>query len=88
MKVRLMVFEVNFASGEHEGFSCKVVIGDRTYYIKRFFDGKDRFFSCDFCGSIEKEISESEFNLWLGIMTDSEQEAQLIREKISLAKKY
>jgi hypothetical protein len=85
-----MGFEVNCQEGEREGFSCKLYVADRMFYIKNFANpaAKTQFFSCNTAGIIEKEISKTEFELWLNILADSNQEINQIQKSISSTKKF
>ncbi len=80
--------EVNYTSGEHAGCSSKLVIADRIFYVKLFISEPSRFFSGDQKGVIQKEISKTEFELWLNILADDEAEVLEIQKKIVLGKKY
>ena len=83
-----MGYEVDYVAGERAGCSSKIVIADRIFYVKLFMTGFPRFFSGDQQGVIQKEISKSEFDLWVNILADNESEAQEAHKKLSLGKKY
>jgi hypothetical protein len=80
--------EVDYSAGEHAGCSSRLVIADRIFYVKHFADGPPRFFSGDQQGVIQKEISKTEFELWLNILADNEADAAEIQKKLCLGKKY
>ena len=83
-----MVCEIDYGEGEKTGCSSKIVIADRIFYTKLFFSGPSRFFSGDQKGVIQKEISKTEFELWLNILADNEAEVVEIQKKLNLGKKY
>ena len=83
-----MGYEVDYAIGEHAGCSVELLIADRIFYVKHFVAGSSRFFSGDQKGVIQKEISKSEFELWINILSDSENDAKEIQSKLSLGKRY
>jgi len=83
-----MGYEIDYDAAEREGCSSKILIADRIFYVKLFSSGVPRFFSGDQKGVIQKEISKSEFELWLNILADNETEALDIQKKLCLGKKY
>lgn len=83
-----MGYEIDYAAGEQMGCSSKIVIADRIFYVKLFDTGQSSFFSGDQKGVIQKEISQSEFDLWLNILADSDVEAREAQKKLSLGKRY
>jgi hypothetical protein len=83
-----MGYEINYLSGEQAGCSSKLVLADRIFYAKLFAAGPARFFSGDQKGIIQKEISKTEFELWVNILADSEADVAEIKEKVGLGKKY
>jgi hypothetical protein len=85
-----MVYEVNYIAGERQGCSSKLSIEDRIFYVKLFASSANsaKYFSADQKGIVEKEISKTEFELWLNILTDKEAEVKDILGKIILGKKY
>ena len=83
-----MVYEIDFVGGERAGCSSKLVIADRIFYVKLFDAAQSRFFSGDQQGVIQKEISKSEFELWLNILADNDSEALEVQKKLGLGKKY
>ncbi len=83
-----MGYSIDYAAGEQVGCSSKLVIADRIFYVKLFGSGDSRFFSGDQHGVIQKEISKSEFELWVSILSDNEAEVQEAQQKLSLGKKY
>ncbi|HKM60340.1 MAG TPA: hypothetical protein VJY36_05655 [Candidatus Bathyarchaeia archaeon] len=83
-----MVYTVDYAAGERAGCSSKITIADRIFYVKLFSAAKSLFFSGDQKGVIQKEISKTEFELWINILADSEADAVEIGQKLSIGKKY
>ena len=83
-----MGYEIDYAAGEQMGCSSKLVIADRIFYVKLFGTGRSSFFSGDQQGVIQKEISQSEFDLWVNILADNDSEAQEAQKKLRLGKKY
>ena len=83
-----MGYEIDYAAGEREGCSSKIIIADRIFYVKLFSTEPSRFFSGDQKGVIQKEISQAEFELWLNILADNESDAVEIQKKLRLGKKY
>jgi hypothetical protein len=81
-------YEVDYALGEKAGCSSQIVIADRIFYVKLFSASQPRFFSGDQQGVIQKEISQAEFDLWLGILADSESDVAAIQKKLAVGKKY
>ena len=83
-----MSYEIDFPAGEKAGCSSRLIIAERMFYVKHFTSSPSRFFSGDQQGIIQKEISKSEFELWLSILADNEAEVSEIQEKLGLGKKY
>jgi hypothetical protein len=85
-----MVYEVNYIAGERQGCSSKLIIDDRIFYVKLFASPANsaKYFSADQKGIVEKEISRAEFELWLNILTDKDEDVKDILGKIILGKKY
>jgi hypothetical protein len=81
-------YEIDYVAGEQMGCSSKLIIADRIFYVKHFGVGRSRFFSGDQQGVIQKEISQSEFELWVNILADNEAEAQEAQKRLGLGKKY
>ena len=84
-----MVYEVDYAAGEKEGCSSKLTIEHRIFYVKLFKLPPEsaKYYAGDQHG-ILKEISKAEFDFWLKVLADNEQEIEDIKNKISLGKKY
>ena len=84
-----MVYEVDYAEGEKEGCSSKLTIEHRIFYVKLFKSPAEsaKYYAGDQNG-IFKEISKTEFDLWLRILTDKAADIEDIRKKISSGKKY
>lgn len=83
-----MGYKVDYSAGERAGCSSQINIADRIFYVKLFATAPSRFFSADQQGIVEKEISKAEFELWIGILADSEADAAEILKKLALGKKY
>jgi len=83
-----MGYEIDYVAGELVGCSSKIVIADRIFYVKLFVSLASRFFSGDQQGVIQKEISKSEFDLWINILTDCEDDVNTIQKKLNVGKQY
>ncbi len=83
-----MGYEINYAEGEKTGCSSKITVADRIFYVKLFSDKPAKYFSGDQKGMIQKEISKTEFDLWLNILSDNEVQAQEAQKKLVLGRKY
>jgi hypothetical protein len=83
-----MGYQIDYAAGEQAGCSSQITIADRIFYSKHFDASQSRFFSADQQAVVEKEISKAEFELWIGILSDSEVEAAEAIKKMSQGKKY
>jgi hypothetical protein len=83
-------YKIDAQTGIREGYSCKLFVADRAFYIKLFSNlaTSTRYFSCNYDGNIEKEISKTEFELWLTILADTDKEIAQIQESLSAEKKY
>jgi hypothetical protein len=81
-------YEIDYAAGELVGCSSKIVIADRIFYVKLVVSQPSRFFSGDQQGVIQKEISKSEFDLWINILADCEGDVNTIQKKLNVGKKY
>ena len=83
-----MPFEVDYASAEREGCSSKIVLDDRIFYVRLLSSSSGaKYFSGEQDGSLQKEISKAEFELWVNILAD-EADVKTILEKVSLGRKY
>jgi hypothetical protein len=84
-----MVYEVDYAEGEKEECSSKLTIEHRIFYVKLFKSPAEsaKYYAGDQNG-IFKEISKTEFDLWLRILTDKAADIEDIKKKISSGKKY
>ena len=84
-----MGYEVDYMEGEKEGCSSKLTIEQRIFYFKLFESPTEpvKYFAGDQDG-ILKEVSKNEFELWLRILADNEEDIEDIKKKISLGKKY
>jgi hypothetical protein len=84
-----MGYEVDYVEGEKEGCSSKLTIEHRIFYVKLFKSPAEaaKYYGGDQHG-ILKEISRTEFELWLKILADNEKEIEDIKKKISSGKKY
>ena len=83
-----MGYKIDYSIGERAGCSSQIDIADRIFYVKLFTAAPSRFFSADQQGVIEKEISKSEFELWLNVLADSEVDIAEIQKKLAIGKKY
>ncbi|MCW3996263.1 MAG: hypothetical protein NWE98_08985 [Candidatus Bathyarchaeota archaeon] len=83
-----MGYAIDYAAGERAGCSSKITIADRIFYVKLFAAQQPRFFSGDQQGVIQKEISQAEFDLWINVLADSEQDIGEIQKKLGIGKKY
>jgi hypothetical protein len=86
-----MTYEIDYISAEKEGFSSKITLdGDRIFYVKLLIspEAATKYFSADPKGNLQKEISKTEFELWVNIVTDNETDEKTILEKITQGKKY
>jgi hypothetical protein len=83
-----MCYKIDYSAGEKAVCSGQVTVADRIFYSKNFATGESRFFSADQQGRVEKEISQAEFELWVGILADDEAQAKEILQKLTLGKKY
>jgi hypothetical protein len=84
-----MVYEVDYAEGEKEECSSKLTIEHRIFYVKLFKSPAEsaKYYAGDQNG-IFKEISKTEFDLWLRILADKAADIEDIRKKLSSGKKY
>ena len=80
--------EIDYAAGERVGCSSKIVIADRIFFVKLCSAEPSKFFSGDQLGVIQKEISKTEFELWINILADNDADVMAIQKKLSLGKKY
>jgi hypothetical protein len=83
-------YKLDCATGENEGYSCKLFVADRAFYIKFFANAAKptHYVSCNQEGKMEKDISQTEFELWLNILADSDGEIKEILNQLKSAKKY
>lgn len=87
--VSLMSYDIDYVEGEREGCSAKLTIGNRIFYVKLFESPlkSTKYYAGDQNG-IFKEISKTEFELWLRILAGKASYIEDIRNKINLGKKY
>ena len=83
-----MSYEIDYAGGEKVGCSSKIIIADRIFYVRLFSTDESRFFSGDQEGVIQKEISFTEFDLWISVLADNEGQVLEIKKKLELGKRY
>lgn len=85
-----MVYQVDYADAEAKGCSSKITIENRIFYAKLFDSPQEpaRYFAGDQNGKLLKEISKTEFYLWLRILTGGVTGAKEIEKKITEGKKY
>jgi hypothetical protein len=81
-------YEIDYVAGERAGCSSQIVIADRIFYVKLFSASPSKFFSGDQQGAIQKEISKTEFDLWINVLADSEADVAEIHKKLTIGKKY
>jgi hypothetical protein len=81
-------YEIDYNKGEKTGCSSQIVVADRIFYVKLSVDKPSRYFSGDQQGIIQKEISKKEFELWLNVLADSENQVEEIQKKLAIGKKY
>ncbi len=85
-----MVYQVDYTEAELKGCSSKVTIEDRIFYIKIFDSPQQpaKYYAGDQTGRLIKEISKTEFHLWLRILAGEEGRVKEIEKKIIEGKKY
>ncbi len=83
-----MGYEIDHIAGIKAGCSSKLTIADRIFYVKHFGNGSSRFFSGDQKGIIQKEISKTEFDLWVNVLSDDEAQALEVQKKLAVGKRY
>ena len=85
-----MAYEVDYVEGEKEGCSSKLTIENKIFYIKLFESPAEsaKYYAGDQNGIIFKEISKTEFDLWLRILAGKAADIEDIRTKINSGKKY
>jgi len=81
-------YEIDYVAGERADCTSKLTIADRIFYVKHFASKPSRFFSGDQKGIIQKEISKTEFDLWINVLADNEAQVLEISKKLDLGKKY
>ncbi len=83
-----MSYEIDYKGGEKVGCSSKIIVADRIFYVKLSITVSSRFFYGDQQGIIQKEISITEFDLWINVLADNEIQAAEIRKKLEMGKRY
>jgi hypothetical protein len=85
-----MVYDVDYVEGEKKGCSSRLTIENRIFYVKLLDSLKQpaRYYAGDQNGRLLKEISKTEFALWLKILAGNEADIKDIKNKISVGKKY
>jgi hypothetical protein len=83
-----MSYEIDYTGGEKVGCSSKIIIADRIFYVKLFSTYEPRFFSGDQQGIIQKEISITEFDLWINVLADNEKQVVEIKKTLESGKRY
>jgi hypothetical protein len=81
-------YTIDYGLGEQADCSSQIVIADRIFYVKLFNSGAPRYFSGDQQGIIQKEISQTEFDLWINVLADSDADVAEIQRKLAVGKKY
>jgi hypothetical protein len=87
-KAQTLGYQISYKLGEQAGCSVQIIIADRIFYVKHFTAEESLFFSGDQQGIVQKEISKAEFELWLGILADSEADVAEIQKKLASGKKF
>jgi hypothetical protein len=82
-----MGYEIDYPAGEQMGCSSKITLADRIFYVKLFANAPSKFYSGDQQGVIQKEISATEFELWVNVLAD-DVDIEEINQKLGLGKKY
>ena len=85
-----MVYEVDYVEGEKKGCSSRLTIENRIFYVKLLesLQQPARYYAGDQNGRLLKEISKTEFALWLKILADKEADIKDIKNKVNVGKKY
>jgi len=85
-----MIYHVDYADAETRGCSSKITIENRIFYAKLFDSPQQpaRYYAGDQNGRLLKEISKTEFYLWLRILAGGEAGIKDIEKKISEGKRY
>ncbi len=83
-----MGYQIDYNAGERAGCSSQITIADRIFYVKLYAASPTQYFSADQQAMVEKEISKAEFEMWMGILADSEAEAAEALKKLAAGKKY
>ena len=83
-----MDWEIDYRAGEQVNCSSKIIIADRIFYVKLFSSEPSKYFSGDQQGVIQKEISKTEFELWINILAENADDVNSIHKKLNLGKKY
>jgi|YelNatPaOPRAMG01_1025707.scaffolds.fasta_scaffold13892_1 hypothetical protein len=84
-----MVYQVDYVEGEKQGCSCRIIVENRTFFVKLYSSplNSTRYYAGDQNGLL-KEISKTEFELWLKILTSSDEEMKAIQEKLERGRRY
>ncbi len=84
-----MAYEVDYVEGERAGCSCRLTIENRVFYVKLFESPAEptKYYSGDQNGVL-KEISRTEFDLWLKILADKEADIEDVKRKTISGKRY
>jgi hypothetical protein len=90
VEVRSMVYYVDYVEGEKKGCSSRLTIENRIFYVKLIESPQQsvRYFAGDQNGRLLKEISKTEFALWLKILAGKEADIKDVKERINEGKKY
>ena len=85
-----MVYYVDYVEGEKKGCSSRLTIENRIFYVKLIESPQQsvRYFAGDQNGRLLKEISKTEFALWLKILAGKEADIKDVKERINEGKKY
>jgi hypothetical protein len=84
-----MVYKVDYIEAETDGYSCKLTIEHRIFYVRLFKSAEKtaQYFVGELDGGL-KEISRHEFYFWLDTLADDEIEIEKIKKEACSGKKY
>jgi len=85
-----MVYDVDYVEGEKKGCSSRLTIENRIFYVKLLESPQKsaRYYAGDQNGRLLKEISKTEFDLWLKILAGKEADIKEVKEQINEGKKF
>lgn len=90
LEVRFMIYDVDYVEGEKKGCSSRLTIENRIFYVKLLDSTQQpaRYYAGDQNGRLLKEISRTEFALWLKILAGKEADIKDIKVRVNEGKKY